>query len=307
MISLEYVLIFLLLVSCSFAVAHASAKDSHLPGNRRSLKISVALNAPHRSNNRGLDPQQLDRLKYKFPLEFAERTHPERSIFGPEELQIVQKYGPFFKVFSSKPKGAIESFRYYLRYDVYPLKTFNGSQELFLLLASSGGLDGMVEAFLLDNGENGHKMLDYLSLDPRNDNKFSFLKLAGHAVISFRQSIHGTGYLDEQEKLIGIIHKKFHKLFSTDLLEANDWALSDSGNPDLFDRRLAQIEYVHENGDSVPDIREEVSVDVVNVSADSATFRNAPITKHIRSWVEIYDWDKKTDTFKLEKRYGGSN
>ena len=288
--------------------APVSSKDEHVQrtGSVKTGEAADKPRAPVRDGNGSMDTTQSDhhlpKLKYQFPLKFVKGAHPERSIVGPGLLSVFEKLGPGFKVFSSKPKGAIESFRYFLRYDLYPVKTFDGRHKLFLLVASSRGLSGTVEAILLDDAANGHRMLDYISLDPRNDNKFGFLKLGGHGIISLRQSIHGTGYLDEQEALIGIIGKKFHNLFSTDLLQANDWDISDSANPNLFDRWLAKIEYVDEKGYSLPDIRKEVSEDIVNLSPDSATFRNAPITKHIRSWVEVYNWDKKTDAYVLDKK-----
>lgn len=285
-----------------------SSKDERVQrtGSIKTGKAADTPRAPVRDGNRSLDTTQsnhpVPELKYQFPLRFVKRVHPERSIVGPGLLSVFEKLGPGFKVFVSKPKGAIESFRYFLRYDLYPVKTFDGKHKVFLLVASSRGLSGTVEAILLDDAANGHKMLDYLSLDPRNDNKFGLLKLGGHSIISLRKSIHGTGYLDEQEALIGIIGKKFHNLFSTDLLQANDWDMSDTGNGDLFDRWLAKINYIHEKGDILPDIRKVVSEDLVNVSADSATFRNAPITKHIRNWVEAYKWDNKTDAYILDKK-----
>ncbi len=242
------------------------------------------------------------KLKYKFVLDFLERTQAARSLLSLEDFNQATQFSELFRVSDVKPKDAVESFNYYLPYDLYQVWSFDDKHKLFLL-AASYPLYGLERLFLFDDGKNNHELLDTLCFNPKNNAEFDFLQLNGHSIIRLRQSVHGTGYLDEQEVLIGIIDKKFHNLFSTDLLQANDWTMSPTDTSNNFDRWTAKITFVDNNGDSLPRIRKEVSEDVISMDGvKNFDFAAGHVTKHIRSWVEVYVWDNETKAYALDKK-----
>lgn len=268
--------------------------------------ISKEAYLARRNGDKSLDSARYENLranlKHKFILDFLQRTQAAQSLLNREDFNRAKQFDNLFRISDVKPKGALESFNYYLPYDLYQVRSFD-SEHKFYLLAASYPLYGLEKLFLLDDHERNHELLDTLDFNPLNNCELDFFQLNGHNMIRLHQSVHGTGYLDKEEALVGIIGKRFHNLFSTDLLQVNDWEMSPSDTSRDFDRWTGKIRYVDENGDGVLDIEKEVSEDVITMDGvRGSDFAAGRVIRHLRSWVEIYVWDNKTDTFVLDEK-----
>ncbi len=236
-------------------------------------------------------------LKYKFIIDYLSRVRPDKQYFDDE----MERNLNHFVINTDKPEGALESFGYYLEYDLYTIESIGERNSLYLLAASD--INGLVKLFLFDDAEHQHTLLDTLDLYPENDPEINFVQINGQDIIRLRQTIHGSGYLDEQEILVGVVGERFHDLFKTDLLQANNWGLSPSDTSNDFDRWTAKIRYVDVNGDGMLDIEKEVSEDVISMDGvKDFDFASGRVIKHVRSWIEIYIWDRSTDFFMLNKK-----
>ncbi len=240
-------------------------------------------------------------LKYKFALKCVRDAHLNDIVLNSDDKAIAEESSEQFRVLHHTPAGALESFNYFARYDLYPIASFYGKRQFYLLAATSPfGLDYL---FLLNDSQHRYTLLDSIQVYPLGDPEFKIFDLFGHSVLRLRESEYGTGYINEREVLIGVIREKFHNLFATNLLQANDWNLPDSMlKANDFARWSANVLYVHRKPRKQLEIRKHVSEDIIRLSKDNHSFGNAPVVKHIRSWVEIFVWDKKTKEFIREKR-----
>jgi hypothetical protein len=234
-------------------------------------------------------------LKHKFLVDFA------ISHFGlPSEFSLLYDDRSYQVVQPEKP-NILESLRYDVLLNLYPLTSLDSNYQMFALPIPY--IEGPLQLFLLSADNQGNIVLDSLDLDPRSATEIDTFSLNKHSLLQMKYAIHGTGYLDEQITFVGAINNRFRNLFSTSLLQANDWTMP-LGNPkNEFLRRTAVLSFSDVDGDGILDITKHVSEDLITMTKNikNFDFQNAQVKKHIRDWVEIYVWNEKLLAFNLDK------
>ncbi|HUI30450.1 MAG TPA: hypothetical protein VLX91_09555, partial [Candidatus Acidoferrales bacterium] len=153
-------------------------------------------------------------MKHKFVLDFL------LNRFGPPSENDIDIDDSRFSVLPNEDAYVLESVAYGRQFNLYSIKSIPDNASMYVL--SEPDVGGLSQLYLFDEDKDGNILLDTMALDPRSDTQLTSVKLNGHLFLRMDFAVHGSGYLDEQLVLLGIIKKSFHNVFETSLLEAND-------------------------------------------------------------------------------------
>ncbi len=249
-------------------------------------------------------------MKHKYILDFLIKEKPEASIFHGDGLLERTKDSTWFGINETENDQALESFTYYINYNIYKI---TGSDYIQYYLLEGYEVSGLVSMFLLSNDTTDLQLLDKRDFDASEATNLEFKTINNipFIVLSSNHGSGGSGYLTyhEEEALYDIDQSKFLLQYESSPLTISQ-AREDVDStivilPDsLLLRQITTTQFVDLNNDNSLDIKEEISQDIIFADSKNVTpiyWKQADISTHISHKTNIYYWDAIRRVFKVLK------